>query len=444
MPITLNCPKCHKPFRVRDESIGGKVRCPSCGAILAVPETLASANSLFDLPHVDINPAEVTGSHRPIAEDVLGSTQQVGGAYGAALPAPPSIKMPGPIGGAPGVAPNPPNPMRSHLPVAPQPGGFQPPRPSTLPMPTSPSTYQPPRPAQMPTQMPAPQPMPSPGQHPQSGPSQGNQPWLPAPAPAKPAKRPNSAPEWLGSYRGLGSIQLALWLAMVPVIGLCVHLILAVTNPEGGFKDGPGFLGKEEWPRWKESMALYCGIPLALAGLFVLLGRLQCISAPVLSGARGLALLAFLFMLIAFGSIGILVASQFKDLGLPPYVLPAAPVVAIAAVLLTDIATLFFIGQAASAVGRIETFRTVASVFLLAVLIPAAAIVTNQQLNVVQPLMDRWQTEGMAFSSGMPKELQTKFFIAAGFVFGGLFLLLFRYSNSIGSARYGIRNAMTK
>ena len=49
MPITLNCPSCHKPFRVRDESIGGKVRCPSCGSVLQVPAALSPASN-FDEP----------------------------------------------------------------------------------------------------------------------------------------------------------------------------------------------------------------------------------------------------------------------------------------------------------------------------------------------------------------------------------------------------------
>ena len=67
MPITLNCPKCHKPFRVRDESIGGRVRCPSCGAVLQVPATLLPASNFGDG-----SAGESTGptQERPVAEDV--------------------------------------------------------------------------------------------------------------------------------------------------------------------------------------------------------------------------------------------------------------------------------------------------------------------------------------------------------------------------------------
>ena len=67
MPITLNCPKCHKPFRVRDESIGGRVRCPSCGAVLQVPATLSPASNFGDGPAGETS---IPASERPVAEDV--------------------------------------------------------------------------------------------------------------------------------------------------------------------------------------------------------------------------------------------------------------------------------------------------------------------------------------------------------------------------------------
>src|SRR5215218_10227572 len=68
MPITLNCPKCHKPFRVRDESIGGRVRCPSCGSVLQVPSALSPASNFGDEPQRE--PSALAGSPRPLAEDV--------------------------------------------------------------------------------------------------------------------------------------------------------------------------------------------------------------------------------------------------------------------------------------------------------------------------------------------------------------------------------------
>lgn len=37
MPIQLICPQCRNPFAARDESAGRRVKCPGCGAVLAVP-----------------------------------------------------------------------------------------------------------------------------------------------------------------------------------------------------------------------------------------------------------------------------------------------------------------------------------------------------------------------------------------------------------------------
>ncbi|MBO0699974.1 MAG: hypothetical protein J2P46_16370, partial [Zavarzinella sp.] len=74
MPITLNCPKCHKPFRVRDESIGGRVRCPSCASVLQVPAALSPGSHYGDLPS-PLASAGAAGagapssSERPMAED---------------------------------------------------------------------------------------------------------------------------------------------------------------------------------------------------------------------------------------------------------------------------------------------------------------------------------------------------------------------------------------
>src|SRR5215210_4743112 len=109
MPITLNCPKCHKPFRVRDESIGGRVRCPSCGSVLQVPSALAPASHFGDDPRPE--GGSLAGS-KPMAEDYpigasrMGSLDEAlrGGAgavdlnppAGAPMPGPPSIRAPVP------------------------------------------------------------------------------------------------------------------------------------------------------------------------------------------------------------------------------------------------------------------------------------------------------------------------------------------------------------
>ena len=69
MPITLNCPKCHKPFRVRDESIGGRVRCPSCGSVLQVPAALSPPSHFgADMPRPSVIRCPGTSTIRSLWE----------------------------------------------------------------------------------------------------------------------------------------------------------------------------------------------------------------------------------------------------------------------------------------------------------------------------------------------------------------------------------------
>jgi len=78
MPITLNCPKCRKPFRVRDESVGLRVKCPTCSAILQVPANQLPASKLADSAGGSLagsSPGSAPGmtrTARPVGESLLG------------------------------------------------------------------------------------------------------------------------------------------------------------------------------------------------------------------------------------------------------------------------------------------------------------------------------------------------------------------------------------
>ena len=115
MPITLNCPKCHKPFRVRDESIGGRVRCPSCGSVLQVPSALSPASHFGDDPRPD--GGSVAG--RPLAEDYpvgasrMGSLDEALRGAAAREGAVDLNPPPGPMAGPPSI--------RANIPQAPPP-----------------------------------------------------------------------------------------------------------------------------------------------------------------------------------------------------------------------------------------------------------------------------------------------------------------------------------
>jgi hypothetical protein len=45
--IRMKCEKCQSVLNVPDEAAGGKVKCPHCHAVAAVPQVLAKFDSLF-------------------------------------------------------------------------------------------------------------------------------------------------------------------------------------------------------------------------------------------------------------------------------------------------------------------------------------------------------------------------------------------------------------
>src|SRR5436190_142265 len=167
MPITLNCPKCHKPFRVRDESIGGRVRCPSCGAVLQVPAALSPASHFGTGDDTPGGPSAPSGLDRPSADD--------------------SAVRPG---GAP--------------------------------------------------------------------------------------KEPMLGSAWRRVSGGLGLIRFGLFLFSLVFLGAIGHATWIAVDYENAMKDGPGFLGKEDWPRWKELLVAYTAGPIIPGVLMLLLGRLRC------------------------------------------------------------------------------------------------------------------------------------------------------------------------
>src|SRR4051794_23123309 len=135
MPITLNCPKCHKPFRVRDESIGGRVRCPSCGSVLQVPSALSPASHFGDEPR----PEGGSVAGRPMAEDYPVGASRMGslddalpgaaGREGAVALTPPPGRMPGPPSIRPNIPQAPPPPPPAAAPKRPPAPAQQPPAP---------------------------------------------------------------------------------------------------------------------------------------------------------------------------------------------------------------------------------------------------------------------------------------------------------------------------
>ncbi len=79
MPITVTCPGCNSPLRVREDYAGKKLKCPRCSGIVDVPNGETAPESAEVLPVVE----EVEPAPRPVVRPAEAAT-----AIGEGLPAP--------------------------------------------------------------------------------------------------------------------------------------------------------------------------------------------------------------------------------------------------------------------------------------------------------------------------------------------------------------------
>ncbi len=422
MPLTLNCPKCHKPFRVRDESVGGRVRCPSCGAVLQVPAALSPASSVgLDLPK-DVPPGEMTGAHRPMAEDVprgqgTMNDMMLGGprgmdapatenTAGTALPSPPSIK-----GGR----------GERSLPTAP---------PTNASLPSMPM---PPVPSRVPT---APRPAPRGGK--------------------VQALPPDLAYAWSKVRGGLGLIRWGLFLCLLPLVASLGHAAWIAFDPNTA--RGKGFLGRDDLDRVQEVMLAYTAIPLGLAALCLFFGRLKCGAAPADSHAKGLARGAAFFTFLGLLSIGVYVAQTYFDAGskakVPPEVLPhVAPIawyLIFPSIALAELLTLLFVGQIGWPVGRPSLQKGVAGFFLIALFAPTAVVIAERFYPFYFDFRYRIEDHNaktlpdmlLVGFTGDDDVMANKMMVWTVVVTAVVILIVLRYAGVLGSGRRAIRKYM--
>ena len=419
MPITLNCPKCHKPFRVRDESIGGRVRCPSCGAVLQVPAALSPAShfgtgeepksivpSTADRPVAEDVPRSIPGAPPDLMLGGAGNRDDVvdlGPPGGPPLPAPPSIKARGP-------APAPP-PRQARQPASPPP--------------------------------PAPPP-----------------PSMPARAPRAERRRdpvtlgaiPAEAGAWRSVRGGLGFIQFGLFLFSLVFLGVIGHGVWVALDQENALKDGPGFLGKEGWPRWKEVMVAYTAIPITLGVLMLLLGRLRCGGAPRDAHARGLAMGAAFFTFLALVCAAVYVGQTYFDaankanLNLAPdlqaNITLSALYAGVPSIVLADILTLLFVGQIGWPLNRPKLQQSVAGFFMYALVLPAAVLIASlffPLVEVYDRVMSSYKASGTPFGGADGDEVTKKALIWAVILLAAGAMILLRYAGVAGAGRRAIK-----
>ncbi len=245
MPLKVSCAKCGGVLHAPDDAGGKKGKCPNCGNILPIPlDAQKVTDSMAGAGGLEGLPATTMVGNpvpRPAEPRGFGST--------SALPS----------GGAGRVAAES-RPHAGH--------GAAPPNP-----------FRPPEPARQPS---APRPMP------QAVPFGSTQ--------------PTGKKAWKRARRGLWWVRTGIVLFLISGVGTAVISAagpLGIVIPE---KD-PGYLG---FPRitFVGELLLGVGFVPVLLGLFaIVLGRFGVANAPAGSGARGPALWAAVFSLLAFAGL---------------------------------------------------------------------------------------------------------------------------------------------
>lgn len=398
MPITLNCPKCHKPFRVRDESIGGRVRCPSCGSVLQVPAALSPASNFDEPPRGE---ASEDGS-RPMAEAVTGRV-------------PTMASIPEPGGGGPS----------SHEGVVDL-------RSSSAPLPVPPPSI---RASSLPTSRSADRPAP-PVQLPTAPPK--------TVGPAVPP-RPLSDEEatWIGVRKGLGMIRMALFLFVLLILAAIGQAVWTVMDQDRAWSDKPGVMGKADWPLKKEVFVAYTLVLTVPAALLLLFGRMRCGGAPPEGHARGMALGAAFLTFVAIAGVAVFLVLSFYDPG-DKLKIPTDKVrltglyAAIPSAVVADILTLLFIGQIGWALRRPALQKSVAGFFVYALFLPAGILIGEQYYPVFDQLRESWGKVGPALG-GPEDDLAQRAVIWGAIIVSSVILLILRYAGVAGRARRAIR-----
>jgi predicted Zn finger-like uncharacterized protein len=400
MPLTLNCPKCKTPFKVRDEALGQKVKCPTCGAVLAVPSNIGPS-SMTEIP---IDP--------PVGRP---------SSYGAPPPVPPRpLTESGRIG--------------SH--EDPETFGFEEDPKDLERHLASPSMKNlGPRGRLESTRA-----MTNP-------PLATNRSRVPMPAPAPVDRRNQPVPVgeeseqfrgWRAVSRGLRLIQFGTWMLLLPVLceaGKLAYFYFTKGNPEAG----QGFLGLGK-PLWWDIRVLYVAAPVVLGLFLILIGRIGLCRIPLSSEARGVASGAMLFELVVFltaAAAGTLQAliwyGTIPNEGNLADANKAVPFAGLLFVLLSEVWYLLFLCQTGFPVGDPRMTRRVANFFLIVVF-----------LSVVPPIVNLFEPVfGLGFGFvnfpfPSPEAQQMNMLLSWAGVVVGLFVVFFLYTRLAGKARRAI------
>jgi len=270
------------------------------------------------------------------------------------------------------------------------------------------------------------------------------------PEPRRPTLKPISSQSpdqasWAKVRGGLRMIRWALFLCALVLLAMFGHGVWIMFDFDRAMSDKPGLLKKESWPLWKEVMVAYTAGPLIPAALLMLLGRLRCGAAPAEANARGLALGALFFTLIALVGFGLFLGIEYfglqAKLKLPDQARLTSLYAAIPSAVLADVLTLLFIGQIGWPIGRPSLQKSVAGFFVYAAILPAAVLIGMLWYPVIPAVQDSLRNWGSPLGAE-DSDLAQRALIWSVLLLTGSVMLFLRYAGVAGSARRGIRKML--
>jgi hypothetical protein len=416
MPITLNCPKCKKPFRVREGSVGKRVRCPACTAVLQIPGNISpSSLALMDLP----SPSKVGALSAASANAPTLRTEK-------AMPAAGEGVQPGSYADL------------DLGPADPVFGGGKP----ELEGSTAAGTRVPLRG----TPPPLPRQSADEGRTAVARPDRGDA-TAPLPAapraaarrkPGRPVVATATAEDVTELANGLKMTQIALFFLAVPFFCLFAEAVYFMMNPLTE-REGAGFFGLTGFTFWDELRLLYIVVPaLAFYGL-LLPGRVMCLQAPPLTQARWLvgAALGFTIASCLAGVLyGIAVFLRAQNSPMPDTEF-IAKAIWLTCAILAELWFCVFIAQLGWPLGSPRLLRETAWFLSVVVLVPAALWVVDHFYPIFGSIQE--QLNQAKYDKGKQQDIQnTHDLLLFGSLLAAAVLISFRYMGTVNLARKAV------
>ena len=351
MPLTLNCPKCRKPFRVREESVGMRVKCPTCAAVLQVPASIspASLDGSAASPSLATSqpPSPATATvRRPAPEPTHARPAKTGrgDSFLDDLAGPETQSSPPSLVGKGSVAQTQPLKPRRDEPLERSSRGTET---SPLPSTRKPVTNAKPRQDEVDQE-----------------------------------QIVEDADAWRRVRKGLFWVQLAYFLALLPAIGnfaLIAYSANVESKAPEKFTD-KGFLGTS-LKMWEEIAFGYLFVIPILVYLFVLFGRASLLRVPESARTRGTASGLLLLTFVSFAAFATYACSlalpKLADTSLPREARDISWTVFIYFGLLTEAWFLIYLGQIGVPLRSTRTLRDTALSLLMLVVVVVGVLIAN-------------------------------------------------------------------